>query len=233
MAKITFVCDDIKDAVLFMKIGQNEIYFDANTTQNQITIPSGTYDMILIHSRDKNSSKYSALGHKINFRFLLPYKDKKYFNHLFGWENKIKQCIVLLKIKIKNDTLINITLEENFDFNFFETKDYFYSVKITQNNQLKILDKPKQYLFYNESQKNKYYFIQLLLVFLYYFIGVFLASATLFELFVDVGTYQREASITTMIFLIVLFFIRFTIYLCRIIKKFCFDDSTLKTDKYF
>lgn len=228
MNKITFVCDNIKNAVLFLKIGENEIYFDDKNNKNQITILPGTYDMLLIYSKNKNFNKYSALGHKIKFKFLLSYKDKKYFNHLFGWENKISQCIVSFKIKIKNDTIVNVTLEDDFLFNYFESKDYFYNIKITQNNKLKILGSQNHYIFYSKSQKSKYYFIQLLLIFLHCFIGVFLASATLFETFVDVNTYRREQTIIAMIFLVLLFLIRFFVYLYRIIKNMYSDDLVLK-----
>ena len=228
MPKITFVCNNLKDTILLLKIEEYEFYFDSQNTQNQVIIPSGTYDILFIHSKNKDFQKYSSLGHKINFKFLLPYKDKNYFNHLFGWENRVKQCITSLKVKIKNDTHINITFEENFTFNFFESKDYFNKIKMAQNNKFKILGNPKNYIFYNKTQKNKYYFTQLFLVFLYYFIGIFLASVTLYESLVHTETYHREATIATMIFLITLFLIRFSIYLFRIIKRFYLNEAILK-----
>lgn len=229
MKKITFVCDNINNAVLFLRIGDKEIFFDDKNTKNQIAIMPGTYDMLVIYSKHKNFDKYSALGHRISFKFLLPYKDKNYFNHLCGWENKINQCIATYKVKIKNDTLINIVFEEKFSFNYFESKDYYNRIKITQNDKFKILATPNQYIFYSKGQKNKYYFIQILLVFLYYFIGVFFASAILFEAFVDINTYRREQTIIAMILLITIFLIRFFIYLHRIIKNIYLDDLVLKT----
>lgn len=216
---------------LYIYINNNVYCLDKSNSVLVLDLPQDIYDIIIIGTKTQKynmEDTLKSMSFKIKPTLLQAYKDKGFLNHIFGWNNKTYFFIKKISVKIREKSKINICVKNSYIFTYFESKEAIKDIDIISNSKVSIL-LSKNYNFVNKKQKQKYYTVQFLLLFIKYLINIVFTILFLLSMHYYVIHPEESLKMTYTYFDLVVFgvfipvfTIRFIIYsvrICRILKN--------------
>ena len=196
---------------LFINIDNNTYRIDKNNCHLELHIPDGNYEVVFIATKDKNfafNDTIKAMSLKIKPTLLQPYKDRGFLNH---------------------------TLKKDLKFNYFDNKEIQWNIELSTNGRAHI-NSEKSFEFLTKNQKSRYYALQSFLLFIKYLLNIVISVGFLIGT-IDYNYHPnpkaveiwQPAKFEIPIYglLILIFIVRFVIYLRRIIVILKNDNDVM------
>lgn len=223
---------------LFINIDNNTYRIDKNNCHLELHIPDGNYEVVFIATKDRNfafNDTIKAISLKIKPTLLQPYKDRGFLNHIFGWNNDKYFSIQKVNINVKSKSKIEVTLKKDLKFNYFDNKEIQWNIELSTNGRAHI-NSEKSFEFLTKNQKSRYYALQSFLLFIKYLLNIvisvgFLIGTIDYNYHPNPKTVEiwQPAKFEIPIYglLIIIFIVRFVIYLRRIIVILKNDNDVM------
>ena len=219
----------------------NKVYcIDKDNCTLNLELDNGKYDMTIIGTKTKDynlDETLKSMSLKIKPVLFQRYKQKDILNHILGWDNNTYFFIKKIVIGIKSKSRINLSVNDYFFFNYFETKQIIKDVEIKTNAHIYAT---KKFNFISKKQKIKYYATQFILLLLKYGLNIIYIINMIFNdicYIIDPdsvgiiysGTASKYDIIIDSIFFII-FLVRLAIYSAKIVGILRNNSDVMKGD---